>query len=83
MNEKNEKLSLDKLAIYQIKVPGELDVGWLDLANTLEISIERQDQDYPISSLVGTFDQARLHSLLRRLYSMGLPLISVTCLDSA
>ena len=81
MNAKNEKLTLDRMAVYQIKVPGELDAAWLDLTEPVQVSVERQDPGFPISSLVGTFDQARLHSLLRRLYSMGLPLISVTCID--
>jgi hypothetical protein len=33
----------------------------------------------PVTILTGTFDQAGLQGLLRRLYSLGLPLISVIC----
>ena len=33
------------------------------------------------STLIGTFDQAALQGLLRRLHSLGLPLISVICVD--
>jgi hypothetical protein len=35
----------------------------------------------PFSTLIGVVDQAALQGLLRRLYSLGIPLISVTCLD--
>ena len=35
----------------------------------------------PVTTLIGAFDQAALQGLLRRLYSLGLPLISVNCLE--
>jgi hypothetical protein len=35
----------------------------------------------PVTTLTGTFDPAALHGLLRRLYSLGLPLISVICVE--
>ncbi|MEJ2265790.1 MAG: hypothetical protein P8X95_20285 [Anaerolineales bacterium] len=35
----------------------------------------------PITTLTGIFDQAALHGLLRQLYSRGLPLISVNCIE--
>jgi hypothetical protein len=34
----------------------------------------------PVTILTGTLDQAALQGLLRRLYSLGLPLISATCI---
>jgi len=33
--------------------------------------------------MTGTLDQAALQGLLRRLYSLGLPLISVNCVNVA
>jgi len=33
----------------------------------------------PVTTLTGLVDQAALHGLLRRLYSLGLPLNSVNC----
>jgi hypothetical protein len=36
----------------------------------------------PVTTLTGAVDQAALHGLLRRLYSLGLPLISVNCVAS-
>ena len=35
----------------------------------------------PVTILTGTIDQAALHGLLRRLYSLGLPLISVKLVE--
>ena len=80
--EKNQKrkLTLDRLVVYQIKVPGHLEAGWLEAVG--EIKMETgSDDGLPVSTLTGTFDQAALIGLLRRLYSLGLPLISVNWLE--
>jgi len=47
----------------------------------LTITIENDDDNLSITSLTGHLDQAALLGLLRRLYSLGVPLISVLCLD--
>jgi len=71
------KLTLDRPATYQIKVPGHLDESWSDWAGRMKISVESDDLGLPVTTLTGTVDQAALQGLLRRLYSLGLPLISV------
>jgi hypothetical protein len=75
------KLTLDRAVTYQIKVPGELDAGWTDWDGKMAVSVERRGENPPVTTLTGVVDQAALHSLLRRLYSLGLPLISVVCLE--
>lgn len=75
------RLTLDRLATYQIKVPGELDEKWADWAGEVTIAVEREGEWPPVTVLIGAFDQAALLGLLRRLYSLGLPLISVSCID--
>ncbi len=81
MNKAKRKLTLSQPATYQIKVPGELDESWSEWHGVLTIVVESDGDRLPITTLTGTFDQAKLHSLLRRLYYMGLPLISVICVD--
>jgi hypothetical protein len=81
MKEIKQKLSLDRPATYQIKVPGHLDETWSDWAGGLTITVECEGDGPPVTTLTGTVDQAALHGLLRRLYSLGLPLISVVCVD--
>jgi len=76
-----QNLSLDKRAIYQIKMPGELDESWADWAGGITVTVESKGDGPPVTTLTGTFDQAALQGLLRRLYSLGLPLISVNCLE--
>ena len=72
-----QELTLDQPATYQIKVPGELDESWSDWIQGMTIAVEREGEDRPVTILTGTVDQAALHGVLRRLYSLGLPLISV------
>jgi hypothetical protein len=76
------KLTLDQPATYQIKVPGELDESWSDWAGGMAITVESEDDGPPVTTLTGTLaDQAALQGLLRRLYSLGLPLISANCVE--
>ena len=78
MIEKNkQKLTLDQPITYHIKVPELLDDGWSDWEGAITVMDESDDNGLPITTLTGTFDQAALQGLLRHLYSLGLPLISV------
>jgi len=81
MKKVKQKLSLDRPATYQIKVPGHLDESWSEWAGSMTITVESEGDGSPITILNGTFDQAALQGLLRRLYSFGLPLISVVCVE--
>ena len=81
MSEKKQMLTLHHPVTYQIKVPGHLDYGWSDWGENLTAEIVCEEDGPPVTILTGTFDQAGLHGLLRRLYSLGLPLISVIYVD--
>ena len=81
MTEFKQKLTLDRLAVYRIQVPGHLSESWPEWAGSMTITVEGEGADPSITTLTGTFDQAALQSLLRRLYSLGSPLISVVCMD--
>ena len=77
MKEIKKKLTLDRPATYQIKVPGHLDQSWSEWAGSMTITVDSEGDGPPVTILTGTLDQAALQGLLRRLYSLGLPLISV------
>jgi len=47
----------------------------------MKIAAETGSGQMPITTLTGSLDQAALLGLLRCLYSLGLPLISVNCLE--
>jgi hypothetical protein len=81
MIENFQKPTLTRPATYQIKVPGNLSEGWLDWGGRMTIIVERNNAGQPVTTLTGTVDQAALQGILRRLYFLGLPLISVICVD--
>ncbi len=81
MKKVKQKLTLDRPATYQIKVPGHLGKSWSDWAGGMTITVESEGDGPPVTTLTGDVDQAALQGLLRRLYSLGLPLISVTCVE--
>ena len=82
MSQRNgRKLSLHRSATYQIKVPGHLDESWSDWAGGMTITVEIEGDGLPATTLTGTVDQAALQGLIHRLYSLGLPLISVICVE--
>jgi hypothetical protein len=80
MNKAKRKLTLSQPATYEIKVPGELDADWLEWVR-MTITVESESDATTVSTLTATFDQAALQSILRRLYSLGLPLISVIWIE--
>ena len=81
MNVSKPKLSLDQSVTYLIKVPGELDGKWLDWNGEIRVEIEYDEHSHPITTLTTSVDQAALQGLLRHLYSLGLPLITVSWVD--
>ena len=81
MKQGQRKLALDQPVIYQIRVPGCLDASWLDWVEGMVVTVEDLGDAQPVTTLTGTVDQAALQGLLRRLYSLGLPLISVNWVE--
>ena len=81
MNEGKEMLTLDRPITYQINMPGELNESWVDWAGMMTMRVECVADGRPVTTLTGKLDQATLQGLLRRLYSLSLPIISVACLD--
>ena len=83
MKEAKQKLTLYQPATYQIKVPGHLDERWSEWAGGMTIRLEIEEDGRPTTPLTGLVaDQAALQSLLRRLYSLGLPLMSVNWVEA-
>ncbi len=84
MNPSSHTPSLDRPATYEIRVPGRLDEDWSDWLEGMTIEVASGDDGPTITTLTGVIvDQAALQGLLNRLYSLGLSLISVCCIDPA
>ncbi len=64
--------------VYQIRITGQLDPGWADWFEGLTITLEGGD-----TLITGpVVDQAALHGVLRRVRDLGVPLVSVSPVES-
>ena len=76
------ELTLDSPAIYQIEVQGYMEEHWSDWFDGMALRPQISEDGIKVTWLTGTIiDQAALHGLLRKIYDLGLPLLSVNCID--
>jgi len=64
---------------YEIRLGGHLDARWVAWFDGLSL---RRDSDGTTVIHGPIADQAALHGLLQKVRDTGLPLISVTCLET-
>ncbi len=65
-------------AIYEIRIEGELDPGWQQWFNGLDVRLTDTRDRSPTTALTGPVaDQAALRGLLCKLWDLNLTLISV------
>lgn len=68
----------DSRTVCQIRLKGHLGMQWSDWFDGMTISLE-DDGDTLITGPV--VDQAALHGLLKKIRDLGIPLISVNCIE--
>ena len=78
-NKLNPKTDPSQAMTYQIQIKGHLGLEWTDWFNGLTISLD-ENGDTLLTGLV--VDQAALFGLLKKVRDVGLPLISVNCIQS-
>ena len=64
---------------YEIRLTGHLDAHWAAWFDGLTVGHD-SDGTTVLSGAIA--DQAALHGLLQRVRDLGLPLVSVTCVDA-
>jgi hypothetical protein len=79
MNDIIQHLSKDQPAIYRIEMDGNIDQRILTWFDDMTLSTGSREEGKTTSILVGLVaDQAALHGLLNRIYTLGFLVISVT-----
>ncbi len=64
--------------LYEIRLKGHLDDRWSDWFGSLTITLE-EDGNTLLTGPVA--DQPALHGLLKKVRDLGMPLVSVNCVD--
>jgi hypothetical protein len=77
-NELGQRTDPNEPMTYQIRIKGHLDGQWTDWFEGLTITLE-DNGDTLLTGLV--IDQAALHGLLKKVRDLGMPLVSVNCVE--
>jgi hypothetical protein len=73
---------MSRSAMYRIKVRGWLGAEWSGWFDDWAITVEDDDEHQAVTVLAGpVIDQAALFGLLWRIRDLGLPLLSVQCVE--
>ena len=64
--------------VYQIRIEGHLGDQWADWFGGLTITLEENGNTLLIGPVV---DQAALFGLLKKVRDLGLPLVSIDCVE--
>ncbi|MCB0194634.1 MAG: hypothetical protein KDJ65_21970 [Anaerolineae bacterium] len=64
--------------LYEIRLKGHLDGRWADRFWDLTITLTENGETLLTGPIV---DQAALHGLLRKIRDLGLPLLSLNCVE--
>jgi len=81
MNER-KRLGLSQPAMYRIEVEGRLREDWSAPIEGLAVTVSSGSNGPGVTTLTGTLaDQAALHGLLAYIRDLGVPLLSVECID--
>jgi hypothetical protein len=79
---KLEKFNIDTPASYRIRVQGAIDPTWSGLLGGMRIAKISSRGKETVTALVGRLvDQAALSGVLKALYDLRIPLLSVENLD--
>jgi len=83
MQNKPQRSRLEQSAIYRIKVQGRLNASWTEWFNGMTVTASHEDNGITVTILTGlVVDQVALHGLLVRIRDLGLPLLSVECMEA-
>ena len=69
----------DQPMVYQIRIKGHLGSQWTDWFEGLTITLEDNGDTLLTGPVV---DQAALHGLLKKVRDLGMPLVSVSSVES-
>ena len=77
----DRKPTMHGTACYRVLVPGNFPDLWTTQGDRLQVRVHHHQELGSATSLTGFLDQAALIGLLRQLFSLGLPILSVEWME--
>jgi len=77
-NKRNPKSDPCQSSVYQIRIKGHLSDQWVDWFEGLTITLEEDGGTLLTGPVV---DQAALFGLLKKVRDLGMPLVSINCVE--
>jgi len=77
-NKLNPKTDTGQLIVYQIRLRGHLSDQWTNWFEGLTITLDEDGDTLLTGPLV---DQAALFGLLKKVRDLGMPLVSINCVE--
>jgi hypothetical protein len=78
-----QRIGMDQPVAYRIEVQGWIDERWSDWLEGMTVTVTSGEGIASITALTGAVvDQAGLQGLLRSLYRLGFPILSISRLES-
>jgi len=77
-NKLDSKADPSQPMVYQIRIKGHLGPQWTDWFGGLAIAVEEDGETLLTGPIV---DQAALYGLLKKVHDLGMPLVSVNCIE--
>ena len=74
----NTQIDPNQPLVYQIRIKGHLGRQWTDWFGGLTITLGDNGETLLTGPVV---DQAALHGLLKKVRDLGMPLVSVVCVE--
>lgn len=78
-NKINPKMEPNQPGFYQIRLNGQLDSQWMEWFEGMSITLEEDGNTLLTGPVI---DQAALHGILKKVRDLGMPLISVSPVES-
>jgi hypothetical protein len=77
-NKLDSKTDPGQPMVYQIRIKGHLGPQWTDWFGGLALAVEEDGDTLLTGPIV---DQAALYGLLKKVRDLGMPLVSVNCIE--
>jgi len=72
---------VDERTIYRIEVRGGLDDRWSEWFSGLEVAVENEGKNPPVTALIGPLDQAAMRGVVNKIWDLNLTLISIVPIE--